>query len=137
MSWNASRARPCLRAALLILLAGCSRPSHNYDPPADKARDALVAALDAWKAGKECNRIVDRSPFIEVVDFYWDTGVRLTSYEIADEDTSEDGHHRFTVNLHVEEARSVQKVAYIVLGQNPLWVYREEDYKKTSGTEGM
>jgi hypothetical protein len=124
-------------AFILAGFAGCSRSNESYDPSTDKAHDALVATLDYWKSGHERNRIVGRTPFIEVVDSYWDTGVKLNSYDIGGEDTNEDGHRRFTVKLNVEDENPVQTVRYIVVGLNPLWVYREEDYKKAAGTEGM
>ena len=35
----------------------------------------------------------------------------------------------FVVKLRLEQPREEQTARFIVLGQDPLWVFREEDYE--------
>ena len=38
----------------------------------------------------------------------------------------------FVVKLSLDKPREEQTVRFIVLGQDPLWVFREEDYEMTA-----
>ena len=40
----------------------------------------------------------------------------------------------FTVRLTMQKPAGDVTVRYVVFGNSPLYVYREQDYKKTSGT---
>jgi hypothetical protein len=123
-----------LAALVLLVAAGCG-PSRNehYVPSAAAAREALVAALDSWRAGRPPGRIEDRTPPVEVVDSKWKGGEKLAAYEITAEETNADGHRSFTVKLTLAEPAREQEVHFVVLGIDPLWVYRDEDYVKLSG----
>ena len=59
----------------------------------------------------------------------------MSQYEITVEDKTDDGHHRFKVKMKTDKTGE-KEVRYIVVGKNPLWVYREEDYKKVEGNPG-
>ncbi len=122
-----------LTALVLIPLAGCrSSSTDRYVPESARAREVLTAALDAWKSGQPAGR-VEHAPPIEVVDSRWKSGEKLSSYEISGEDTTAEGHRRFSVKLTLQQPQGTQDAKFIVLGLDPLWVYREEDYKKLSG----
>jgi hypothetical protein len=127
------RRRPGLLAAIL-LLSGCNTPTTDrYVPKQAAARHALEATLDAWKAGKPHERIAGHSPPIDILVSRWRSGAKLTAYTITGEDRTEEGHNRFTVKLTLASPEATQEARFIVLGQDPLWVYGEEDYKKVSG----
>ncbi len=130
------RPRPVYAATLLLLAAGgCSTGSNDrFVPSAATARDALQAALDAWKAGQPLGRIDSHKPPIEVLAAQFNDGPRLVSYEITGQDTNAEGHHRFRVKLTMEPPAETEEATFIVLGLDPLWVYGEEDYAKLSGT---
>src|ERR1700756_4412416 len=120
----------CLIAACIPFLSGCKKPSDvKFDPNPQRARYAVEVALDKWKSGQEPGRIDAESLEFEVVDSRWNDGAKLSQYEITSEDKTQDGHHRFSVKMTTSE-QSGEVVRYIVVGKNPLWVYREEDYKK-------
>jgi hypothetical protein len=122
-----------LAALLLIPLAGCrSTSTDRYVPESERAREVLTAALDAWKSGKPVGH-VDHAPSIEVVDSRWRAGDKLSGYEISGEDTTPEGHRRFSVKLTMQQPAGTQEARFVVFGIDPLWVYREEDYKKLSG----
>src|ERR1700722_11672080 len=128
------RPTPLLLAAA-SLLVGCQSSSDTgrFVPSQSSARQALETALDSWKTGQAPGHIEDHKPPIEVVDSKWKDGQKLSGYEITGEETNSEGHHRFAVKLTVNPGGAVQ-AHYVVFGQNPLWVYREEDYAKLSGT---
>src|SRR5262245_18921992 len=122
-----------LAALLLIPLAGCgSRGPGSFVPKEAAAREALEAYLIAWKKGEPVGRVKSHTPPIDDIDSRRKPGDKLTAYEISGQDTTPEGHHRFAVKLTLEPA-GAQEDHYVVLGIDPLWVYREDDYKKLSG----
>ena len=119
--------------ALLVVSAGCSNGSYNkYIPSDDKARQALEAALNAWQQGKKPGPIEGAPLAVEAVDSRWQAGQVLRSFEVLSEEKSE-GPRIFSVRLTLQKPAKQQTVRYIVLGKDPLWVYREDDYKAPAG----
>ncbi len=122
-----------LAALLLISLAGCrSRSPGSFVPGEAAAREALEAYLSAWKNGEPAGRVKGHTPPIDVIDSRRKPGDKLTAYEIGAEDATPEGHHRYAVKLTLQPG-GAQEDHYVVLGIDPLWVYREDDYKKLSG----
>lgn len=113
---------------------GCGKKTNvkDYIPPQEAARQALSTALDAWKAGKAPDQIGAAQPAIQGQDVQWSSGKKLTAYEIVGPTTGEDQNQRFTVKLTLDGG-SPQEITYVVLGIDPIWVYSEESYKKTTG----
>lgn len=69
---------------LSLALCGCSSsltPSTDYD--GNSARNALVEALDAWKAG-QARSLATRTPPIRLVDDDFRAGLALVDYEVLD-----------------------------------------------------
>ena len=119
---------------LACLCAGCGHNGGSFDdyvPKAQTAREALAAALTAWQNGAAPGKIEAVSPAVQAVDFQWQAGQKLQSYEILEE-IQGDGPKRFSVKLTLAGSGAAQEVRYVVLGREPLWVYREEDYAKVS-----
>jgi hypothetical protein len=116
---------------LLDCLAGCGgsgRASYErYIPSADKAHQALDAALQDWQAGKAPGRIAAHAPPLQVVDSRRRPGQRLASYAILGEAPG-DGPRCFAVRLKLENPSEELKARYVVYGIQPLWVMRHEDY---------
>lgn len=129
-------------AALLLagglLLLGCSkagRKVEDFSPPADKAREALEAALNHWKAGNPPGTVPGTSPTVEAVDSRWKAAPKqLQAFEILGEEpaASEAAPKYFKVRLTTAKGPP-QEVRYVVLGIDPLWVYREQDFQALSG----
>lgn len=117
----------------LCALSGCSNRSELDILPAEaRARAALEKALTAWKNGQKAGKIDDGSPKIEVVDWVWQGGDKLAAFEIVQAE-DKPGPRWFSVKLTLQDSPGPQQVRYAVLGLDPLWVYREEDYKKACG----
>src|SRR5262249_62349763 len=116
-----------------LALAGCPNSGEQkFIPSEATARQALETAMNAWKGGQaKPGKLSMGSVGVQVVDSAWDSGQKLSDFEIVSEESG-DGPRWFTVKLTL--ARGTQTVKYVVLGKDPVWVYGEADYKKLSGT---
>lgn len=121
-------------AVLLAAGAGCSdRGYDKYVPSEDRARQALDAALGAWRDGKKVGKIEGAPMAVQAVDSQWLHGQTITQYEILNEEPNE-GPRVFVVRLTMARPAGEQvTVRYFVVGKEPLWVYREDDYKAPAG----
>lgn len=132
----------CLKVAtslplLIVLVSGCGGGSSesSYRPTGQSAKDALTAALDAWKSGREKPGAIDSTkPAIQIQDQVWDSGRKLKDFQIGEERPSADGPTRFQVKLTFGDAPATEDVEYVVFGKDPLWVCRDKDYQKMTGT---
>ena len=133
----ASRIHTILFALLLALLAsgGCGWRT-DHPPSASSARQALETALTAWQNGQHVGTIEIASTKVQAVDSGWSKGQALLGYEILDEVTREDGRRCFKVRLQLQKPPTTQEVNYLVVGKSPLWIYREDDFKRMQGWEG-
>jgi hypothetical protein len=135
----AGRARPFLRAwaclaGVGLLLAcgmGCApRPGDDFEryyPPEAAARRALETGLDSWHDGQLAGTVLAGDPSVVMVDSHRQPGQKLRRYEILGA-LPGDGPRRFTVRLTLDEPEEQQRTCFLVVGVNPLWVYRQEDY---------
>ena len=110
-------------ALLLGIVTGCSGASRTTpDIPfdSDKARSALVAALDAWKKG-EAKSLSKRKPAIRFEDDDLLTGLRLAEYEIEEPDRPIQPFQDVEVILELKDARgkSVRREARYQVGLDP------------------
>ncbi len=116
----------------LFFISGCSgrnSPS-RYEPPKQVARSAIDAALKTWKSGVPLGPIAGK-PEINMFDERWQSGKKLESYEILDEVAGSE-HPQFKVRLKIiGGAEEVNE--FLAVGIDPLLVFRDRDYRKTSG----
>lgn len=139
--------RSCLLIASLLatalmtgtLLTGCGGNSvSTYHPTGTAAKDALVVALDAWKSGREkAGTIEGRTPGVVVQDMVWDSGKKLTGYQIGQEQPGVDAPTKFSVELKFAGQEAPEVCEYFVYGIDPLWVLRDKDYQKLIGMGGQ
>ncbi|MDR3638299.1 MAG: hypothetical protein P4L84_31135 [Isosphaeraceae bacterium] len=94
--------------AIFIVAVGCSRsvgpPTAQPPYESEKARAALIAALDSWKNG-EGKSLAKRTPPIRFVDDDFATGLRLSEYEIEEPDRPIAMHEDVAVILSLRDAR--------------------------------
>ena len=122
--------------SLLCLSISCnSAPEKKYIPAADLAHSALSEALEQWKSGAKHGTIDSFSVPIEVFDARWQNGKKLESFEILSEVES-NGPKIFIVKMKLDDDTEEKEQKYLVLGKNPLLIFREQDYQKASGTGG-
>ena len=121
------------RIGLLIsatLLVGCGGTLPGTpDLPAPEiatARAAMVATLNAWKAGRRQAGTIGSKPVVGIVD-----SLRaerpLLDYEVVGPLAVVDKARPFAVRLTLDAPLETVSARYFVLGQDPLWVFRQED----------
>lgn len=116
-------------------LSGCGRADRSEMdilPSQDKARAALAKALAVWENGQKPGKIQGNSHSIQVVDNVWQAGGQLAAFEILQAE-DKPGPRWFSVKLTMKDSGETQQVRYAVLGLDPLWVYREEDFLRACG----
>lgn len=123
-----------LAAFLSTVSAGCSNKGYDqYVPSQDKARQALEASLNAWRDGKKPGEVEGAPVVTQAVDSQWLKGEKISGYEILQEEPNE-GPRVFSVQLTMQRPAGKQvTVRYFIVGKEPLWVYREDDYKAPAG----
>lgn len=114
---------------LVGLVSGCGSSLARYTPTTDEARDSLTAALTAWRDGKPHGPL-DSKPPVQIADSAWQAGQMVESFEIGEEKDEGDGTRKFDVKLKMKKPAGDLSVRYFVHGRDPVWVYREEDYKR-------
>ncbi len=119
---------------LLCFIAGCGSELDRYKPTTALARTSLESALSAWRDGKPYGPI-ETTPPVQVGDVAWESGQQLESFTIGDEIDEGDGTKQFVVTLKMKKAPAEQSVKYFVHGRDPVWVYREENYKRMIGMD--
>ena len=111
-------------------IIGCSgRPeSPAIVPDSTRGRRAVEAAMASWKAGHPAGIVEPTSPRVQVGDTHRKPGQRLDGYEILGE--SADARVRtFTIRLALVEPEERPVVRFLVVGIDPVLVFREEDYE--------
>lgn len=116
-----------------IVLTGCSRSDEGkFVPQEATAHQALATALDAWKSGKpRTSKLLLNEVSILVLDEAWDSGAQLRAYNIVPQE-SPSGPRWYTVKMTLNTGEKTVK--YVVLGNDPIWVYTESEFEKLSGT---
>jgi hypothetical protein len=125
--------RLLMGAAVLVLLgAGCGRRGSDettrYVPAVETAREALTAALTGWNAGGPPTKLAGSSVAVQFVDRQRQNGRKLRSFAVLGEAPGE-GPRCFAVRLLLEGPDEEKRVRYVVLGVDPVWVFRHEDYE--------
>jgi hypothetical protein len=115
-------------ALLLVGCGGCSdKTGDHLVPPAETARQALEAGLKAWQNGGRPERL-EGGPAVEVVDTLRRPGQKLKKFTVLGE-VPGDGPRCFAVRLHLEAPAEEQRVRFVLVGIDPVWVFRYEDYE--------
>jgi hypothetical protein len=122
-----------LCAGLLALLSGCGGNSHDeYLPGASQAREAVEAALAEWKSGKPHETVRTLDTPIDMFDARWRDGQKLESFEITEE-LPANPHPSFKVRMRFAGSLQDEESTYLVMGIDPLLVFRSEDYERATG----
>jgi hypothetical protein len=121
--------RHCLLLfALAAPLAGCARNSEKrFIPSEEAARAALETALESWRRGEPHGPVAGTTPVVHFVDSHHKPGQRLKGFEVQTLAPGE-GPRVFTVRLRLEGPADEVRTRYVVVGLDPVWVLRQEDY---------
>jgi hypothetical protein len=106
----------------------------GFTPSPELARTALAASLQAWKDGRPPGAVTTMTPTVETVDTDRTPDRPLKAFEILGP-VGGDDLRCFAVRLTFDDAPEEQVVRYVVLGKDPLWVYRQEDLERMTHWE--
>ena len=127
---EASIRRPGRWLSVVVLgIAGCSigPEAPSIVPDSDQGRRAIAAAMDSWKKGHPAGIVEPTSPRVQVGDTHRRPGQRLEGYEILGE-SADPRARTFTIRLALEGPGESPVVRFLVVGIDPILVFREEDY---------
>jgi hypothetical protein len=113
-----------------LMIPGCrpNRSATDFIPSEALAQASVRAALEAWKNGSRRGELTGTKPLVFVTDEGRSVGQKLVGYEILGEVASDAGR-RLAVRLELEQPRETVRTEYIVVGIDPIWVFRREDYE--------
>lgn len=121
---------PYFLSALLIFAFGCTTDVADPAKPisVETADRALVATLVAWKSGRrDTGEFLGSKPAVGVVDTL--RRLRpLRDYEVVGPLAAVDNVRPFAVRLVLGEPSETVTTRYLMVGQDPIWVFRQEDY---------
>ena len=112
----------------LFTVRGCQATAKNFVPPSEEAQAAVKQALEAWQAGAMSGEIAGTKPQVFVVDMSRKPNRRLERFEILGETPGRAGR-MFAVQLQLTKPMESVKAEFVVVGIDPLWVFRREDYE--------
>ena len=113
-----------------VVLSGCGKAdrSAQFIPSRATAESAVKAGMEAWKKGEPVGQVSGtRQPAIHVIDSHRKTGQILDRYEILGE-VPGNAPRCFAVRAYLTQPEKEERLRYIVVGIDPLWVFRQEDY---------
>jgi hypothetical protein len=114
---------------VLAAVAGCGRDHRaRFTPAEEVAKHALESGLAAWQNGQPAGPVAGTSPLIHVVDSHRKAGQKLSRFEVLGTAPG-DGPRVYAVRLSLDEPREEKRVRFVVVGIDPLWVIRYEDYE--------
>jgi hypothetical protein len=111
------------------MACGCWRTQRNADfvPREEAARAALEAYLQAWAGGSTTQAVPQTSPPVMVVDELRVKGRTLKGYQVLGA-VPADAPICFAVQLSLGNPPEDVRERYVVVGMDPLWVWRYDDY---------
>ena len=126
--------RQAIACWLIAFSLGCQSKAQNYTPSLATAESAVQQALGVWQAAQPPGEIPGTKPAIQVIDMGRKVGQTLKGYRILGEVKGPSGR-TFVVSLDLQNPAETLKTKYIVVGIDPLWVFRQEDYELLSHWE--
>ncbi|HEU5118934.1 MAG TPA: hypothetical protein VFT74_20250, partial [Isosphaeraceae bacterium] len=99
-------------------------------PESGVALQAVEKALNTWQADPSAERTTTSIQPIMFVEQQQPPAQRLTHFRILGETPGyeDEGYRRILVRLSLEEPDDSVLATYYVFGQDPVWVYRSEDF---------
>ena len=116
-----------------LVLSGCGTGSEKrFVPSAESAQQTLETALTAWQNGMTPPCLVREKsptkPAIHLIDTHHKKDQTLAGFSVLGA-TAGDGARCYAVRLTFENPIEEARARFVVLGLDPLWVMRYEDYE--------
>ncbi len=131
-SWFLRRGVVCL--GMMASLAGCGNSADRYIPSVDRAKEVLTTCLDDWKRGLPAGPVSNTNSTVFVVDSQRRDRPVLADYEILGE-VPGNAPRCLAVRLRWADPAKEERTRYVVVGIDPLWIFRQEDYDLLSHWE--
>ena len=115
---------------LIAAMLGCSSRQRNEDfvPDEKSARRALESFLSAWQQGNQNQAVPNATPAVMSGDSVHLAGRRLKEFAILGP-VAADAPRCFAVRLVLDGPHEEKRERYAVLGLDPIWVMRYDDYE--------
>ena len=109
--------------------SGCQKAQTNADfiPSQRQSQEALTIALDAWKAGTPGGPVPGTSPMVHMTDSSRVSGQTLDDYQILG-DVPGNAPRCIAVRLKLSNPAEEKRERFVIVGIDPLWIFRHEDY---------
>jgi hypothetical protein len=125
--------------ALVASTLGCERRNGDtatpgFIPSWDEARQSLESVLSTWRDAPSPLPTSFDTSAVRFVDKRRKPNQRLLTFQVLGQ-TNIENARQFTVRLNLEGEESPQLVKYNILGREPVWVFRLEDYEMFSHWE--
>lgn len=116
-------------SSLLSSSCGCQKARTNADfiPSQSQSLEALTFALDAWKAGKPAGPVPGTSPVVHITDSSRVSSQTLDDYQILG-DVPGNAPRCIAVKLKLSHPAEEKRERFVIVGIDPLWIFRHEDY---------
>ena len=111
----------------LLWLTGCGDSDARFVPAQETAHAAVSAAMNAWKNGVVPGPVPDTAPLVHLTDSHRKPGQVLDGFEILGE-VPGNADRCLAVRVKLSNPVAEERVRYVVIGIDPLWVFRHEDY---------
>jgi hypothetical protein len=100
-------------------------------PSEETAKHALTAALRSWQKGEKAGKVAGLdNPSIYLVDTCRLPEQILERFTILGE-AAGDGPRCLSVRVNLHNPDEEQRLRFVVMGIDPIWVYRYEDFEMT------
>lgn len=111
------------------LLPGCwkARTDVAFIPSLSQSEGALQSVLEAWKAGQPSGPVAGTSPMVHVTDSSRLPGQVLEDYQILGE-VPGNAPRCLAVRLKLSNPPEEKRERFVIVGIDPLWVFRQADY---------
>lgn len=120
--------RRFLIVAFIAASAGCSGTSSQE--ASGTAQGLLSKALETWKSGKAASELASESPAAKVSDYRWESGYKLTRFEIAQAPSNAGFDVRFPVDLWLTPPKGKpirEKAFYTIVTSPSITVIRDPE----------
>jgi hypothetical protein len=126
---------PFARGALLVAAAlaacacGCARSNAaRFTPSAQTATKCVETVLAAWRDGRPLDALATEKPAIHVVDTHRRPEQRLQTFEVLSKSPASAAGWTYVVRLTFDQPAEAVRARFVVVGVDPIWVFRKEDY---------
>jgi len=107
--------------------AGVVRSDAEFIPADAICEGALRQVFAAWSAGAAAGLVAGTAPEVHVTDSSRVKQRPLLSWEILGR-VPGNAPSCYAVRLQLDQPREERRERYVVIGIDPLWVFRHEDY---------